>query len=96
MQVYLGVVRGEVVAIKVVNGRERKAQAKLLHEIKILEQCKSTHIVQVLGYSMQGSQLLLIMAYIPGGNLYDSLHHPLQKTDTYQYYNRSISGWQTL
>ena len=88
---YLGVARGEVAAIKVVTGGGRSGQAKLLHEIEILEQCRSQHIVQFLGYSMQRNQLLLIMAYVPGGTLYDGLHnlgHPQRRSRTYQYYNR--------
>ena len=87
-QVYLGVARGENAAIKLVFGGGRRGQARLLHEIEILERCRSTHIVQFLGYSMHRSQLLLIMAYLPGGTLYDSLHHPVRRSKTYQFYNR--------
>ena len=90
-QVYLGVANWEVAAIKVVTGGGRSGQAKLLHEIEILERCRSQHIVQFFGYSMQRNQLLLIMAYMPGGTLYDALHnlaHPKRRSRTYQFYNR--------
>ena len=44
-------VRKSDAAVKVVKGGGEREQARLLHEIKVLEQCKSTHIVQFFGYA---------------------------------------------
>ena len=44
-------VRKADAAVKVVKGGGEREQARLLHEIKVLEQCKSTHIVQFFGYA---------------------------------------------
>ena len=41
------VVRREEAAIKIARGGTDKEHAKLLHEVKILEQAKSAFIVQV-------------------------------------------------
>ena len=43
-------VRKADAAVKVVKGGGEREQARLLHEIKVLEQCKSPHIVQFYGY----------------------------------------------
>ena len=43
-------VRRADAAVKVVKGGGEREQARLLHEIKVLEQCKSPHIVQFYGY----------------------------------------------
>lgn len=44
-------VRKSDAAVKIVKGGGEREQARLLHEIKVLEQCKSTHIVQFFGYA---------------------------------------------
>ena len=43
-------VRKADAAVKVVKGGGEREQARLLHEIKVLEQCHSPHIVQFYGY----------------------------------------------
>lgn len=48
--VYRTRVRKADAAVKVVRGGDEREQARLLHEVKVLEQCNSAHIVQFYGY----------------------------------------------
>ena len=83
--VYRARIRGsEEAAIKIVKGGGPEEQARLLHEITILDLCKSRHIVQFLGYSLAASDLLLCMEYMSRGTLYQSL----QTCDEFQWHNR--------
>ena len=82
--VYHAIVRQEEAAIKVVKGGTARDQARLLHEITVLERCRTTHIVQFLGYSRTSTSLLLCMEYCQGGTLWASL----RRCDEYQWWNR--------
>lgn len=79
-------VRQEQAAIKMVQGGSKKEQARLLHEIMVLERCKTIHVVQFLGYSISGSRILLCMEFLPGGTVWESL----RKDDEFQWYKRYI------
>ena len=87
--VYQAIVRQEQAALKTVRGGDPKEQARLLHEIKVLEQCRSVHIVQFLGYSVAGNRLLLAMELLRGGSLYNAL----RQNDEFQWYNRWGFTW---
>ena len=67
-----------------VKGGRPSEQARLLHEILILEKCRSSHVVQFLGYAISDDGLLLCMEFLSGGTLYESL----KREATYQWYNR--------
>ena len=82
--VYQAIVRQENAALKIVKGGTAKEQARLLHEIKVLEQCRSMHIVKFLGYSVADTTLILCMELLSGGSLYDAL----RQGDEFQWYNR--------
>ena len=84
--VYQAVVRTENAAIKIVQGGSSAKQARLMHEIKVLERCKSCHIVQFLGYSISPEGLLLCMEYMNRGTLY----HSLQDSDEFRWHNRWV------
>ena len=77
----------EEAAVKMVLGGSTLQNARLLHEISILEQCKSSHITRFLGYSVSNDGLLLLMEFMPGGNL----AHSLKASTEFQWYNRSVS-----
>ena len=79
-----GKVWNEDAALKIVKGGTPAEHARLLHEIKILESCRSSHIVQFFGYSISTEGLLLCMEFLSGGNLYESLG----ASDEYQWYKR--------
>lgn len=71
-------------AIKMIKGGSAAEHARLLHEIKILESCRSTQIVQFLGYSITSDGLLLCMEFMPNGTLFSALG----KSPEFQWYNR--------
>lgn len=79
-----GMVWNEEAALKTVKGGSPSEHARLLHEIKILESCRSRHIVQFFGYSICADGLLLCMEFLPGGNLYRSLG----SDNEFQWWNR--------
>lgn len=68
---YLGVLYGmRDVAIKVVNNPDAKQQARFVREIMMLKACHDPNIVQFLGAAIHREQTLLVMSYMPGGDLY--------------------------
>ena len=82
--VYRAIVRQEEAAVKLVTGASEQEKARFLHEIMMLERCRSTHIVQFLGYSVADSRLLLCMELMKGGSLWNAL----RQNDELQWYNR--------
>jgi serine/threonine protein kinase len=82
--VYRALVAREEAAIKIVKGGGAEENARLLHEIQILEICRSSHVVQFLGFSVSPNHLLLCMEYMAGGDLY----HSIRESDEFQWHNR--------
>lgn len=72
--VYLGVLFGvREVAIKVVNNPDKKQQARFVREIMMLKACHDPNIVQFLGAAIHKEQTLLVMTYMPGGDLHKQI-----------------------
>ena len=71
---YLGVLYGvREVAIKVVNNPDKKQQARFVREIEMLKACHDPNIVQFLGAAIHKEQTLLVMTYMPGGDLHKQI-----------------------
>ena len=71
---FLGLLFGaQQVAIKVVHSHTPKQQARFVREINVLRSCHDPNIVQFLGASVRGQQTLLIMQYMPGGDLFKQI-----------------------
>ena len=68
---YLGVLYGiREVAIKVINHPDAKQQARFVREIMMLKACHDPSIVQFLGAAIHHEQTLLVMMYMPNGDLH--------------------------
>lgn len=76
----------ELVAVKVVSSHSAKQQARFTREIATLRACHNPHIVQFLGACMHMNQTLLVMQYMPGGDLYSKLAD--DTTGMYNWYQR--------
>lgn len=61
------------VAIKVVNNPDARQQARFVREIMMLKACHDPNIVQFLGAAIHEDQTLLVMTYMPGGDLYGQI-----------------------
>ncbi|KAK2989730.1 hypothetical protein RJ640_030223, partial [Escallonia rubra] len=74
--VYLGILRGQEVAIKKMKSTNLK---EFFMELKVL--CKIHHInvVELLGYASGDNHLYLVYEYVPNGSLDDHLHEPYLK-----------------
>lgn len=60
--VWLGMLnRVREVAVKVVNSHSSKQQVRFIREIKTLKACLDPNIVQFLGASVRGAQILMVM-----------------------------------
>ena len=84
--VYHAFIRAEQAAIKIIQGGSKVKQAKLLHEIKVLEQCRSDYVVQFRGFSVSPVGLLLCMELLPRGTLFQAL----TSSDEFQWYKRYV------
>lgn len=73
LQVYKGTLGLRTVAIKVVHSRSEEQQALFVQEIARLRVLRDPNIVMFLGASLQASRTVLVMEYLPGGNLWDAL-----------------------
>ena len=80
-QVYKGVWQGNTpVAVKFVTGHSPKEQQRFRNEVAILKSLRHVNIVQFLGASLTGDQIMLVTEYMPRGDLWralsqDSTHH---------------------
>lgn len=80
-QVYKGIWQGNTpVAVKFVTGHSPKEQQRFRNEVAILKSLRHVNIVQFLGASMAGDQIMLVTEYMPRGDLWralsqDSTHH---------------------
>ena len=81
LQVYKGVWQGNTpVAVKFVTGHSPKEQQRFRNEVAILKSLRHVNIVQFLGASLTGDQIMLVTEYMPRGDLWralsqDSTHH---------------------
>ncbi len=73
MQVYKGTLGLRTVAIKVVNSTSEVEQARFVQEIARLRVLRDPNIVMFLGASLQAMHTVLVMEYLPNGNLWDAL-----------------------
>ncbi|KAK9836553.1 hypothetical protein WJX74_003018 [Apatococcus lobatus] len=71
--VYKGTLGLRTVAIKVVHSTSEEEQARFVQEIARLRVLRDPNIVMFLGASLQASRTVLVMEYLPGGNLWDAL-----------------------
>ena len=80
-QVYKGIWQGNTpVAVKFVTGHSPKERARFRNEVAILQSLRHVNIVQFLGASLAGDQIMLVTEYMPRGDLWralsqDSAHH---------------------
>ena len=78
---YKGVWQGNTpVAVKFVTGHSPKEQQRFRNEVAILKSLRHVNIVQFLGASLTGDQIMLVTEYMPRGDLWralsqDSTHH---------------------
>ncbi len=78
---YKGVWHGNTpVAVKFVTGHSPKEQQRFRNEVAILKSLRHVNIVQFLGASLTGDQIMLVTEYMPRGDLWralsqDSTHH---------------------
>jgi serine/threonine protein kinase len=73
-KVYKGILHGvREVAVKVAVNKSPQQTARFLQEIAILRACHDPGIVRFLGATVQQSQTLLVMEYMPGGDLYNQI-----------------------
>ena len=100
--VYLGVLYGvREVAIKVVNNPDKKQQARFVREIMMLKACHDPNIVQFLGAAIDKEQTLLVMTYMPGGDLHKQIAS--DKSGMFRWKQRyaaarllcNCAGWNT-
>lgn len=81
LQVYKGIWQGNTpVAVKFVTGHSPKEQQRFRNEVAILKSLRHVNIVQFLGASLAGDQIMLVTEYMPRGDLWralsqDSVHH---------------------
>lgn len=78
---YKGIWQGNTpVAVKFVTGHSPKEQQRFRNEVAILKSLRHVNIVQFLGASLAGDQIMLVTEYMPRGDLWralsqDSTHH---------------------
>lgn len=61
------------VAIKVMTRPSDEQQARFIREIMTLRACLHPKIVQFMGATMRKTQMLLVMQYMPMGDLYTNI-----------------------
>jgi serine/threonine protein kinase len=73
-QVYKGIWQGNTpVAVKFVTGHSPKEQQRFRNEVAILKSLRHVNIVQFLGASLAGDQIMLVTEYMPRGDLWRAL-----------------------
>ncbi|KAK9843228.1 hypothetical protein WJX74_008928 [Apatococcus lobatus] len=87
LKVYKGNLGGFCpVAVKVVDSRDSRQQKLFVQEIATLRACHSPHIIMFLGASIQENSTVLVMQYMPNGNLWHALANDVKKR--FSWYNR--------
>lgn len=70
---FLGFLGVREVAVKIATGNSAAQKEKFLHEILILKGCRDPNIVQFLGASVGDKQIVCVMEFMPGGDLYKAI-----------------------
>lgn len=70
---YLGFLGVREVAVKIATGNSAAQKERFLHEILILKGCRDPSIVQFLGASVNEDQIVCVMEFMPGGDLYKAI-----------------------
>ncbi|KAK9833197.1 hypothetical protein WJX74_009814 [Apatococcus lobatus] len=71
--VFKGTLGVRTVAIKVIHNNSSKEQQRFVREIATLRALHDPNIVMFLGACMQRNKTLLVMEYLPNGNLWDAI-----------------------
>ncbi|KAK9905638.1 hypothetical protein WJX75_003659 [Coccomyxa subellipsoidea] len=88
--VYKGIWQGNTpVAVKFVTGHSPKEQQRFRNEVAILKSLRHVNIVQFLGASMAGDQIMLVTEYMPRGDLWRALSQ-----DSTHHFSWRNMGWQ--
>ncbi|KAK9842988.1 hypothetical protein WJX74_005356 [Apatococcus lobatus] len=61
------------VAVKVVDSQDSRQQKLFVQEVATLRACHSPHIIMFLGANMQEGSTVLVMQYMPNGNLWHAI-----------------------
>ena len=69
MQVFKGTLGVRTVAIKVIHNNSAKEQARFVREIATLRVLHDKNVVMFLGACLQRNKTLLVMEYLPNGEL---------------------------
>jgi hypothetical protein len=94
-KVFKGTLHGTTdVAIKIATHQSAKQTARFVREIATLRACLDPNIVRFLGASLQQSQTLLVMEYMPGGDLYRRI--ALDDAGEYLWYRRGAKLAQEI
>ncbi|GMI75794.1 hypothetical protein HRI_001248700 [Hibiscus trionum] len=72
--VYKAVLRGRHVAIKRPSSRNQETSQEADNEIEILSKIRSPRLVNLLGFSNDAKDRLLVVEFMSNGTLYDVLH----------------------
>ncbi|KAK9864517.1 hypothetical protein WJX84_000430 [Apatococcus fuscideae] len=78
IKVFKGTLGVRTVAIKVIHNNSSKEQARFVREIATLRALHDPNIVMFLGASLQRNKTMLVMEYLPNGNLWDALRADTQ------------------
>ncbi|CAL8471975.1 g11517 [Coccomyxa elongata] len=88
--VYKGIWQGNTpVAVKFVTGHSPKEQQRFRNEVAILKSLRHVNIVQFLGASLAGDQIMLVTEYMPRGDLWRALSQ-----DSTHHFSWRNMGWQ--
>eukprot|EP00884_Botryococcus_braunii_P015478 jgi/Botrbrau1/2613/Bobra.145_1s0034.2 len=85
--VYRAMLQGSTpVAVKFVSGHSPKEQSRFKNEVDILKGLRHTNIVQFLGASFAGGQIMLVTEFLPRGDLWRALSNDTKHV--FSWYNR--------
>ncbi|KAJ7298879.1 hypothetical protein O6H91_Y377600 [Diphasiastrum complanatum] len=65
---------GQIVAVKKLNPCNKYGLNQLYSEVTILSKVRHRNLVQLLGFCLDGRELLLVYEFVPNGTLADHLH----------------------
>jgi serine/threonine protein kinase len=90
LQVYRAMLQGSTpVAVKFVSGHSPKEQSRFKNEVEILKGLRHTNIVQFLGASFAGGQIMLVTEFLPRGDLWRALSN--DNKHIFSWYNRCVA-----
>lgn len=74
LQVYKGLLHGiETVAIKVSTEQTTKQLLRFAREVEVLKSLYNGNVVRFLGANLQMHQAMMVMEYMPNGDLYQQI-----------------------